>query len=125
MPKKIMVVDDRDDVLLLITKILEKDYDVITVSSVEDMFLHLNNITPSLIILDIEIPGKLNGFDAMKQLKNIPKWERIPVFMLTGYGPNETLVNQCLEKNVEVIEKRYLSTVLLNVVNRHIKRSSL
>ena len=39
---------------------------------------------PDMIILDIMLPGKLNGFDVLRQLKLSPSTKGIPVIVMTN-----------------------------------------
>jgi DNA-binding response OmpR family regulator len=41
-------------------------------------------IKPSLILLDIMLPGKMNGFDLLKKLKTDNDTKNIPVIVLTN-----------------------------------------
>ncbi|MDR0223062.1 MAG: response regulator [Oscillospiraceae bacterium] len=83
MEKTILVVDDNTISLSVAEAALEKQYRVIPLSSAEKMFAILEKITPDLILLDIEMP-KMDGFEAMKLLKESESYAGIPVIFLTG-----------------------------------------
>lgn len=54
-------------------------------SSGEELFLELKTNIPKLIILDIMMSGK-DGIQILKELKDNPKYENIPVIMATAKG---------------------------------------
>jgi putative two-component system response regulator len=83
MEKTIFVVDDNAMSLSVAETALEKYYRVISLSSAQKMFAILEKITPELILLDIEMP-EMDGFEAMKRLKETAGCEQIPVIFLTG-----------------------------------------
>jgi len=79
----IFVVDDSDTNLAMAEEALEDHFDVMTMPSAEKMFELLGKVTPSLILLDIEMP-QMNGFQALEKLKTNDLWANIPVMFLTG-----------------------------------------
>lgn len=44
---------------------------------------------PNLMLLDIMLPGGLNGFDVLEQLKTNPSTQQIPVIVLTNLESEE------------------------------------
>lgn len=40
--------------------------------------------TPDLVLLDIMLPGGMNGFDVAEQLKKDPRYSKIPILVLTN-----------------------------------------
>ncbi len=44
---------------------------------------------PDLILLDIMLPGGMNGFDVLEQLKRNPATKQIPVVVLTNLDSEE------------------------------------
>src|SRR6185436_13504439 len=42
-----------------------------------------------LVVLDLGLPGEMNGFDILKQLKTDPQTESIPVIILTAWNRTE------------------------------------
>jgi len=81
--KTIFVVDDNSINLLMAEDVLSDYYEVITMSSVTTMFELFENIIPDMILLDIMMPN-VNGFDALKQLKDNMQYAKIPVIFLTS-----------------------------------------
>src|SRR4028118_1496572 len=42
------------------------------------------------IIMDVEMP-RMNGWDAVRQIRTLQNGEKIPIFMFTAYGNGENL----------------------------------
>jgi len=83
MRKRILVVDDEEDIVHLITYNLRKEgYEVISAfegNAALDRALTI----PDLIILDVMMPG-VDGFEVCKRLKANPATAQIPVVFLTA-----------------------------------------
>jgi CheY-like chemotaxis protein len=80
---KVLVVDDEEGVLYLISTILKKaGHEAITASSGEECLEMLKTERPDLILLDVMMPG-LDGHDTCKKIKNDGEYRSIPVAMLT------------------------------------------
>jgi response regulator RpfG family c-di-GMP phosphodiesterase len=62
---------------------LEEKYDVFTAPSARKMFDFLRKSKPALILLDIEMP-EMDGYEAIKILKENPETRDIPVIFLTA-----------------------------------------
>jgi len=81
---KILVVDDKQDTLLLLNELLGlKEYQVITASSAEEATAMVHSEKPDLILLDVVMPGK-SGLELCRELKDDPITRLIPVVMITG-----------------------------------------
>ncbi|MDR1099802.1 MAG: response regulator [Treponema sp.] len=86
--KKIVLVDDTLTNLRIGSKILINEYDVFTAPSGERMFHILGELTPDLILLDIDMPV-MNGYEAITRLKADPQTRDIPVmFLSANCGPD-------------------------------------
>ncbi len=80
----ILVVEDDPSVQRALQAILENhNYSVKAVFSAEDALVTLKEWHPSLILLDLMLPG-LSGNDFLKELKENPDWEQLPVVVLTA-----------------------------------------
>ena len=79
---RIILVDDNLSSLDQGKSKLKTFYAVYTAVSAAKMFEILENITPDLILLDIEMP-EINGYETIKALKADPRYADIPVIFLT------------------------------------------
>jgi two-component system, chemotaxis family, response regulator PixH len=78
---KILLVEDSEMQAEIITRCLEKQgFVVFRVSSGEEAQLRVKQQKPSLIILDVILPGQ-SGFELCRQLKNNPDTKNIPIVM--------------------------------------------
>ncbi len=86
MSKKIMIVDDEEDIRVSVGQIFEVDgYEVIKAVDGNDCLNKLEREIPDLVILDIMMPG-MNGWDVAARIKENPKWNEIPIVFLTAKG---------------------------------------
>jgi DNA-binding response OmpR family regulator len=85
-PKKILLVDDTTDILLVVSRRLESwGYVALTADSGEEGLKLADEHVPDLILLDIMMP-KMKGRDVCARLKANPKTAHIPVIFLTALG---------------------------------------
>jgi putative two-component system response regulator len=81
---KILVVDDKADILLLLRELLSsKGYRVITATEAGEAEDKVHAEQPDLILLDVVMPGK-SGYELCRELKDDPFTRLIPVVMITG-----------------------------------------
>lgn len=82
--KKILVVDDEQDLLDFVTLRLEaNNYQVVVARDGEEALKFFVQEKPDLVLLDIVMP-KLNGFKVCQALKKNPAGAKIPIIMLTA-----------------------------------------
>jgi DNA-binding response OmpR family regulator len=82
--KKILVIDDEEDILKLLRVRLEQEkYKVVTALDGDSGIKMAELETPDLIILDIMMP-KVDGYTCLKEIRRLPKTKDIPVLMLSG-----------------------------------------
>jgi len=81
--KRVMVVDDDPDALMLMEKILiDEGFELIKVSNATEVGLKAAQITPDLILLDFLMP-EINGFEVCKALRNDETTRSIPIMAVT------------------------------------------
>ena len=84
--KKILIVEDEEDVLKpLVYRLKKKGYEVLTASDGEIGLRQAHKTLPDLIILDLFLP-KISGEEVCKSIRESEnvKVERIPILMLTA-----------------------------------------
>lgn len=84
MQKTILVVDDEQDIVDLISYNLSKEgYEVATASNGTDAVELAQRLRPDLVILDIMMPG-LDGFEVCRTLRQDPSMQSTAIVFLTA-----------------------------------------
>jgi len=84
--KKILIVEDEEDILDLIAFHVGKEgYRVLTAKDGERGLEIAFKEAPDLVVLDIMLPG-ISGVEVLKRLKFHSQTQRIPILMLTAKG---------------------------------------
>jgi signal transduction histidine kinase/CheY-like chemotaxis protein len=82
-PKKtILAIDDNPEAIEIIKKYLGEDYNVVGLFSSEKAVEKAKEIKPLAITLDILMPKK-DGWQVLRELKNTPETQDIPVIILS------------------------------------------
>ena len=85
--KKILIVDDRLEVRELVEVTLRvKDYRILQASSGEAALETVKAEKPDLILMDIMMPGGMDGLETTRIIKNDPETKDCTVIMLTAKG---------------------------------------
>lgn len=96
MKKKILYIEDNEQNLYLVTFILEKNgYDVVAARDGQEGIESAKQCKPSLILLDIQLPG-MDGYAVARTLRTIQELKETPVVALTSYammGDREKAIN--------------------------------
>jgi len=83
MKKKIMVVDDEEDLLELVKAIFEEEgFEVIPASSGAECLEKLKEVKPDLILMDMMMPG-MSGRETTEKIRADPNTKDIKVAFLT------------------------------------------
>ena len=82
--KKILVVDDDIDVIGTVKAVLGKDYDIITAHDKVEGLEKARLEKPNLVILDVMMTTRFEGFEMAKEIVEDPELRHIPVFMQTS-----------------------------------------
>lgn len=88
--KKIVVVEDENIVAMDIEQSLKRlGYDVpMVLGSGEEAIPAVGSVLPDLVLMDIQLKGKMNGIEAAQEIR---KLFNIPVIFLTAYADELTL----------------------------------
>jgi DNA-binding response OmpR family regulator len=89
MALRVLIVDDNELTLTLVSKILELDgYEVEVASNAADAFRLVTNRMPDLAVLDVMMPD-MNGYDLCRKLRQDPYNASMPVMILTAEGSDQ------------------------------------
>ncbi|MBU1007301.1 MAG: response regulator [Candidatus Omnitrophica bacterium] len=82
--KKILVIDDEEDIQkLLKMRLQQENFIVVTASDGDVGAKTAESEIPDMIILDIMMP-KMDGYTCLKEIRKIPGIKDVPVLMLSG-----------------------------------------
>lgn len=124
MSNSIMVVDDEPGLCDLVKAILgRRDYEVSAVQEGEKALLKIEEKTPDLLLLDINMPG-LDGWDVLRELYRRDTIDEVPVAMLTCEKLELTKVlRKDMDFLVDYIEKPFKPAQLLETVEKLLKKT--
>jgi len=119
MPKKILIVDDEEDVITILKKKLEAEgFSVVTAKDGVEGFKQTQAESPDLILLDIIMPNK-DGFQMLKDLQADEKLRKIPVIMVTGKAESSSVFNGQYLGATDYLIKPVDLQQLLKYINRY------
>lgn len=84
--KKILIVEDNTETQLILKIYLRDFYEVDIVQTASEALKKIRKVKYALIILDINLPGELDGNDVIKSLKTDPELKIIPILVVTAYA---------------------------------------
>jgi CheY-like chemotaxis protein len=86
MKNKILIIEDNDQNLYLVTFILENNnFEVFTAQEGKIGIEIAVNTKPDLILLDIQLPG-MDGYTVARTLRLNPDLKKIPIIAVTSYA---------------------------------------
>ena len=84
--KKILIIEDNEQNLYLISFILEKHgYEVLAAQDGQEGIDMALSIKPDLILLDIQLPV-MDGYTVARQLRTNAEFAQIPIIAVTSYA---------------------------------------
>ncbi len=89
---QILIIDDEEPLGNAITRILRQNYRLATANSGAEGLKKARQIKPDLIILDVLMPGGMDGFATGRELKNDPLLKSIPILYLSGLSDIEAKI---------------------------------
>ncbi len=116
MKKKILVVDDEEDILHFLELVLrEKGYEVVTAANGHDALTTAQIQKPDLVLLDIMMP-QMDGWEVLKLLRVDDDTADIPVAMLSARTEAKDRVQGLQEGAIDYICKPFSLQELLGKI---------
>ena len=123
--QSVLVVEDEEDIMEVIRFNLEKEgYEVHQALSGEKALQVIENILPSLVLLDLMLPG-INGLDLCRIFKQNDRTKAIPVIMLTAKSEDADIVAGLEMGAEDYITKPFSPRVLLARVRTVLRRMEI
>lgn len=85
--KKILTIDDQADIRKLIRMTLEfENYDIHEAADGETGLALAATLQPDVVLLDVMMPGAIDGLEACRRLRNDPALSGVHVILLSARG---------------------------------------
>lgn len=116
--KRILVVDDNEDILDVVKIILSANgFKVMVTPKGEETFDRTESFSPQLILLDVFLQG-IDGREICKELKSNPQTQGIPVIMFSAHDKYDEIEKIC--KPDDFIAKPFDVAELVNKINAQV-----
>lgn len=83
-PPRILVVDDEPVLLQILQRMLSRSYDVLTASSLDEAWVHLEATTPDLVLTDLRLGAGERGEELIERVG-----ARVPCVAMTAFGDRQ------------------------------------
>ena len=118
--RTIYIVDDHESILTSISSALKDEgYQTLIFGSAEDLWDGLSQELPSLVLLDIWLPG-MDGIEALRRLKS--EYPSVPVIIMSGHAGVDIAVSAMKEGAADFLEKPLNLDILLEKIENHAGR---
>lgn len=114
---KILVIDDELVNRMMVKRILEQDYEIYTSSSGEEGLALLEEVCPSLILLDIHMTG-IDGYETLSLIRSNEKFKEVPIIFLSADDDSNSEVKGFEVGADDFIKKPFVSAVVKRRVER-------
>lgn len=98
--RKILIVEDNVDLLVVLKEVLSTDYEVVTARRGEDAVTLARSYRPDLVILDLQLPA-MDGIEAGRWIKKELAPAAVPILVLTALAeegdPEAVLESGCCD----------------------------
>ncbi|MCK9554327.1 response regulator [bacterium] len=90
--KKILIVDDQPEVRELVTITLKNEnYKILEASEGKESINIIKKEKPDVILLDIMLPGEIDGFEVCRRIREDKEFKNIFIVMLSSQGSEEDI----------------------------------
>ncbi|MEO0099324.1 MAG: response regulator [candidate division WOR-3 bacterium] len=111
--KKILLVDDDSHILdILETRLGKIGYLCLRAQEGVKAWKLIEEESPNLIILDILLPGELDGYTLCRQVKTDARYQKIPIILLSGLD-EEYHIQEGLKRGADAYFTKPFSTEAL------------
>ncbi len=122
MKKKILIVDDNEDLNQIVQMTLNDSFETILAINGEDAVEMAATQQPDLILMDMIMP-MMNGFEATRQISQNPKTRSIPILAVTVLETHEER-ELCLQSGCDdYIPKPFTFSLLFSHIEKLLKSS--
>jgi len=83
---QVLIVDDQSDIRRLLSISLGKSYEILESEDGQTALDMVQQHSPKVVLLDVMMPGAMNGLDVLAAIKGNPRTAHIAVAMVSARG---------------------------------------
>lgn len=119
----VLVVEDQVDIRKLVRMTLAiGDFEVYEADSGEGGVRMSNRLRPDVVLMDVMMPGEIDGYQACRQIKDTPQLEGTAVVMLTARGQQSDLADGVAAGADAYLVKPFSPLQLIDTVNELLEK---
>lgn len=118
--KTILIVDDQADIRRLISLTLGRQYSLQEAGDGATAISMVETSRPDAVILDVMMPGGLDGFDVLAKIKSDESTRSICVVMLTAKGQASDIDSAIIKGADAYLIKPFSPLQLTRLLQEHI-----
>ena len=119
---KVLYVEDHEAQRDIMVQMLELyGYDVEVACNGEEGVQKAQECQPDVILMDIRMPGRIDGLVAIRQLRNDPNTEDIPIIVVSAWGSAKHKERAMSAGANAHFTKPVTMDELIAAINRHLK----
>ncbi len=117
--KKILIADDQKEIRELIeVSLRKKDFHILQVKNAKEAVDRTKKEKPDLVIMDIMMPGKIDGLDATRAIKSDPQTRDVKIIILTVKGQDADIEKGFKAGADEYRTKPFKPQEILNLIEK-------
>ncbi len=117
MKKKVVLVQDNEDILDIMDQVLEEEGFDVTPSLTTEPIENIDEIDPDVVVIDEHIKGEVRGSEVVKELKSDPETEDVPVILTSTSDKLPEQAEAC--KADDYIQKPFDIDHMVDVIKRN------
>lgn len=119
-PKRILIVDDQPNIRKLFHYVLSKHYECREADTGAGAIAAIQQEAPDVVILDVMMPGDMDGLSVLQWIRNQPGLHNVRVIMATARGSSEDVaMGKSMGADAYLI-KPFSSTRLIRMIEEEI-----
>ncbi len=121
---RILLADDDPEICTLLRiALVGEGYDVLIAHNGDQLVRMAQAETPDLLLVDLMMP-RMDGFEAIRQLRNDSRTAHLPMIILTARGESQEVVTGFDSGADDYIVKPYDVDILLARIRGHLRRAA-
>jgi CheY-like chemotaxis protein len=119
---KLLILDDDEISRFYISYVYKNTALVDTAEDAESAIIKATHVVYDIVILDIGLRGGLNGVDALKEIRKLPEYDKIPIIAFTAFamaGDREKFLSKGFD---DYIAKPVIKEDLYDMVEKNLQK---